>query len=415
VFESYLYGGSHQVLKENIPKIDSPFSYENSKCFLFQGTIINDCESSYIDNGVYYLKCLVVNTGINTYWGSFLQNILFRKKLNFKFYHELKIFIYFLFILYLINISVLIYSFIRKLGKSKLDLINDNDILLLQEFNKEEINLILDFLKKLCDIFTIIVPPHLHICMSVISIYFNDILKLNQITCLSEKRINVAGKVNTIVLDKTGTLTTDRLEIIGFQTTKYFNHSRDINKKIKNRNNNDNDYCLKKRNKEFKNKKNQKIDTNNHLNNENLDLNNDIVSSYEKEEDFIHHCYKRLNKNLLDKENKFEFKDFDFDIVEKSIKIYNSMHREFWMRYTVDSTNCFYKDYKYDLRNNPIYFMECLASCLSIDKLKNDKLLGNKLDVSLFQQVDWCIEKINEKWNDIEVNFIFFYILIKKF
>lgn len=327
-----------------------------------------ECESSLYEKGANYIKCLVLNTGFNTYHGSFLQNILFPKRMNFKFYRELKIFTNVMILLYFITISIMSYSFIRTLNLNMNNNINSNQKTFIDQanlqgsshrFNITEINAdvsvgnisgynistietatsfydilnntdpkkLWEFLAKIIDLLSVIIPPSLHICMSVTSIYFNYTLKSKNITCISEKRLNAAGKVNIIVLDKTGTLTSDCLEITGFQTTQ-----------------------IKKD--EF-----------------------DIISE-----------------------------SYYFDKIQKSLKLYNSIHREFWMRFSNDSNNSFYKDYKTNPRNNPVYFIECLATCLSIDKLKNNILLGNTIDKSIFQIINWEINKIEEKWNDYEVN-----------
>lgn len=323
VVESYLTGESNHILKEALPKNNSKFSYESTKSILFQGTVINKCESSYSENGNNHIKCLVINTGFNTYWGSFLQNILFPKKMNFNFYRELRLFIYLMIILYIITLSITIYYYLY---------FQDSGV---YSYSKaSEVDKFFDLLTSMIDLLSIVIPPNLHICMNIASFYYNDILRKKEITCLSEKRLNAAGKVNIIVLDKTGTLTTDGLEISGFQTTQI------------------------------------KFDS-------------------------------RENEHL------------GFDNIQNSLTIYNSMHREFWMRFCNDFKNTFYDDYLINWRNNPIYFIECIATCLSIDKLRDNNILGNTMDKELFKFVEWELEKIDEKWHD--VNVLFFLLLLNLF
>jgi cation-transporting ATPase 13A3/4/5 len=45
-------------------------------------------------------------------------------------------------------------------------------------------------------------------------------LKKQGITCISPKRINIAGDISTIVFDKTGTLTEESVSIHGFRATQ---------------------------------------------------------------------------------------------------------------------------------------------------------------------------------------------------
>ena len=52
------------------------------------------------------------------------------------------------------------------------------------------------------------------------SFYFHWNLSNKNISCISDKRMNASGRTNIIVLDKTGTLTEEGLEIQGFQCTK---------------------------------------------------------------------------------------------------------------------------------------------------------------------------------------------------
>lgn len=334
VLESYLTGESNNILKESLGNDNLQFSYESAKkSVLFHGSEIIECESNLKENGIYYIKCLVINTGYNTYWGSFLQNILYPKKMNFNFYRELKIFLNVMIVLYMVTVISLTLSFLEKQNLARKQLQGKE----LKEFEDEQINEIFSFVLRCLDLVTVIIPPGLYICMNVISVYFNEALKRKQISCISEKRLIAAGKVNTVVLDKTGTLTTDGLEVSGFQTTR----SKQI---------------------------------------------------------------KRNKNDLEDIENDFIY---DFTDFEKSLKIFNSIHKEFWMRYAIDNRNSFYNDYQTNLRNNPVYFVECIATCLSIDMLKDNKILGNALDKILFKEVDWVLEKIDEKWHDFNVNFQF--------
>ncbi len=45
-------------------------------------------------------------------------------------------------------------------------------------------------------------------------------LRKKGIFCISPPRVNVSGRVNVMVLDKTGTLTEDGLQVYGFRHSK---------------------------------------------------------------------------------------------------------------------------------------------------------------------------------------------------
>jgi cation-transporting ATPase 13A2 len=236
--------------------------------------------------------------------------------MNFKFAKELKVFLFFMIIIYIVSLGCFTY-------------INLNHMKA-ENKNKEESGKIIS---RAIDLLTVVVPPSLYICIRWTSFYFTEILHKNNITCLSEKRLHAAGKVNTIVLDKTGTLTEDGIDIFGFQTTK----------KI---------YIDEKYN-----------------------------------EDFY----------------------FKFDNIHKDLKNYDSMHMEFWSRFASSEKkskdeNFYY--YQTDLKNNPVFFIECLASCLSIDKLRDNKILGNNIDKKIFEYLDWNLEKSYEKFEEFDINYI---------
>lgn len=65
----------------------------------------------------------------------------------------------------------------------------------------------------------LIIPISLPISLNFSSFYFNRHLSKKGITVSDSQKLNVSGRVNIIVVDKTGTLTEDKLDLIGFQTT----------------------------------------------------------------------------------------------------------------------------------------------------------------------------------------------------
>ena len=126
--------------------------------------------------------------------------------------------------------------------------------------------------------------------------------------------MNAAGKVNILVLDKTGTLTEEGLDLFGFQITKL---------------------------------------------------------------------------NLIDK-------SLDFDKIETDSLILNSIHIEFWKKFCSNPNDDLFVDYQKNLKNNLIYFIECLATCHNIDKIKDD-FLGNSIDKKIFDSMNWIQEKSDLK------------------
>ena len=100
---------------------------------------------------------------------------------------------------------------------------------------------------------------------------------------------------------------------------------------------------------------------------------------------------------------KIEIKDDDnkfirFDKIEKSSHIYNSVHKEFWKKYCIDPKDFNLKDYKNDFNNNIIYFVECLATCHSLDQYQG-KIIGNNIDEMINKNLNWILEKSLESVN----------------
>jgi len=311
VTESYLTGESSTIMKEALPRNDNKFNYSSQKSILFQGSKINKTDENKEENSEKEdrpIKCLVINTGFNTYWGSFLQNILFPYKMNYNTFFEVQQFVKIVMILLFFEILLLI---VISITQDKFNSKDDN------EFDWEKFT---DFIFMLMDFITIQISPILFLCNGLISFYFNEVLKKKEITCVSEKRLNASGKVNLIVLDKTGTLTSDDLDIDGFSTFK-----------IKN--------------------------------------------------------------------NKY------VEELHKDMKKINFINKEFWTRYSLNYSkdSKIFKDYKTKLELNPVYFMECMVSCLSIDRLDDGKIIGNNLDREIYKLTKWEIKNIKEKWNNIDV------------
>ena len=197
VIESTLTGESSSVMKYRLQNNDKLFNYnENAKSFLFSGTKIE--KSSPLE-----FQCLVVGTGFNTQRGNLIQSVLFPKKSNFNFYRENLTFFIFITIVALIAIGVFSYLHI--------------------DYNKNENHKTKktwdSLLIKILDVIFIVLPPTLPISLTVGTFYYQYSLNQRKIRCSDEYRLIAAGRVNKIILDKTGTLTKEDLELYGYRTT----------------------------------------------------------------------------------------------------------------------------------------------------------------------------------------------------
>ena len=74
-----------------------------------------------------------------------------------------------------------------------------------------------EIVQKTGDLVTIAVPPTLPAAMTIGTTFSLYRLKKKGIYCISPPRVNVSGRVNVMVLDKTGTLTEDGLQVCGFR------------------------------------------------------------------------------------------------------------------------------------------------------------------------------------------------------
>lgn len=77
-----------------------------------------------------------------------------------------------------------------------------------------------EIVQKTGDLVTIAVPPTLPAAMTIGTSFSLWRLRKLGIYCISPPRVNVSGRVNVMVLDKTGTLTEDGLQVYGFRKLK---------------------------------------------------------------------------------------------------------------------------------------------------------------------------------------------------
>ncbi len=186
--ESNLTGESSSVMKYKLSNYTKLFKYiDNQKSFLYCGTKI---EKAFPNE----LIALVVGIGFNTQRGNLIQSVLFPKKSNFNFYKE-NISFYIIILIWLIFSIIIIIILYKKNG----------------DFVK--------YFKMLLDTLFILFPPTLSISLTVGTFYYQYILKQKKISCSDELRLIAAGRVNKIIMDKTGTLTKEDLELFGFIAT----------------------------------------------------------------------------------------------------------------------------------------------------------------------------------------------------
>ena len=70
---------------------------------------------------------------------------------------------------------------------------------------------------KCLDLITTTIPPSLPTCLGIGNTLIIGRLRKQRIICRNKYKVDIAGKINTICLDKTGTLTEENLEIYGFR------------------------------------------------------------------------------------------------------------------------------------------------------------------------------------------------------
>lgn len=398
VNEADLTGESSLITKSFLPKDEKEFSYiDNKKSFLYHGTKIAKCESTYKDEK---LLALVVNTNFNTNRGNLIQNILFPRKYDKKFNKDIIIYVVFMSIIYIVTI-VLFINFYPSNKKLIIDNLKDEneveyyiitpkkliysvtfdeylnfqdnskinyDINVNKDSAKESINQYsfdasiynnkiykennqikkfnsdpnnyyyyenqdtsVSLIKYILLSLIIIMPPILPICNTFTSFYFHYNLNKINIKCVDDSKIAISGRINTIVLDKTGTLTEEGLDLHGYQPIliKYYKSE---------------------------------------LNNLSQDLSQ---SNCDNKEDY--------NESLY------------LDDIATDSKVYYMILEEYYKKYidalkTNSEDNV--KDYNLNSKFNLITFLECLACCHSIDILK-DNFFGNSIDKKIFENLNW--------------------------
>ena len=189
VNESMLTGESLPVQKSPPPHTDHIYTPKTcEKHTLFSGTKVIQTKQG-ADSEVFGM---VTNTGFATTKGALIRYILYPRPSNFNFTKDSYKFISVLALFSLVGYLAVLPSCI-KMGLSTKEIV----------------------LRGL-DLITCTVPPALPMAMSIGIAIALKRLKKKSIYCISPLRINVSGKIRTMVFDKTGTLTEDSLNLLGF-------------------------------------------------------------------------------------------------------------------------------------------------------------------------------------------------------
>ncbi len=338
VNESDLTGESTLVLKHPLNRDTREFDYENNyKSFLYHGTLIKRCESDSDSPDRSGIIVMALNTGYNTNRGNLIQNLLFPKPTNFKFYKDIQIYFVWMCVIYIL---VIIGMILISKGKTIA-----TDISSLEFCNFQIRNQIF---WKIFDNITVVFPPTLPICLTFASFYFHWNLSKKKISCIDDRRMIASGKTSTILLDKTGTLTEEGLEIYGFQTVRFVNRVE-----------------------EFADNKNE------------------------------------IKKSFSSQDERY----LDFEQIEPDMKMMNQVLKRFWKQFCKDHETYIDQYYQTNSQHSMIFFTECLATCHSIDKLRQETL-GNTIDKKIFEKLDWVMEKYDpvdqdEFGDDREIQYIF--------
>lgn len=129
----------------------------------------------------------MIRTGFLTTKGSLIRDILYPRPNRFSFYRDSLLYIIIFLILAVVGWACSLEALID-LGFEAVEIV-----------------------QKTGDLVTIAVPPTLPAAMTIGTTFSLWRLKKKLIYCISPPRMNVSGRVNVMVLDKTGTLTEDGL------------------------------------------------------------------------------------------------------------------------------------------------------------------------------------------------------------
>ena len=230
VNESDLTGENSVILRKeislnenNINEENFLFDYHRDKSsFLFQGSKIFSLYSQFQKKEM--LIMLATNTGYNTYRGNMISNWICKVQKREKLDYDKIILSIIIILLWISNIYIIFLKY-------KYELLDENKKEFYNEIKEKIYNSSFEIanLKKLCfwkKIFfsiknlSILFPPTLIFCINFGRFHFRKKLEDKNISCMIDKKIDIAGRVEIIILDKTGTLTENNLNIHCYKSTK---------------------------------------------------------------------------------------------------------------------------------------------------------------------------------------------------
>lgn len=205
VDESSMTGEGVPVLKKALPKSDK-FSYsaERDKLFtLYEATkLLQAFNPSEREEAL----GLVIRTSYSTIRGQIIRAILYPKKSKFKFRSESYKFLIVIGVFTIISYGVWLLYKIKTSGDM------ETDPLTIFGFSTNiKIN---HAIIMLLELGTISVPPTLFAAFNISNIISILRLKAKGISCIDLSKIGVAGRIDHVVVDKTGTLTEDGMTVM---------------------------------------------------------------------------------------------------------------------------------------------------------------------------------------------------------
>lgn len=185
VDESTLTGESIPIVKQPMPAADHPttiFDSEKLKQYaLYGGSRVLQIREHHAKEAV----AIVTATGFSSAKGELFRSILFPKKIRFRFEQDSYRFL-------LMLSAVAVGAFINRC----IDGVRAG-------------NSLFDVMLTSLDLITIAVPPALPLVLTAGVGFSMDRLRQLKIFCIDPQRVSLAGRIDTMCWDKTGTLTSD--------------------------------------------------------------------------------------------------------------------------------------------------------------------------------------------------------------